>query len=81
LATSASHLIQRVRCSDAGHTVSQRFEGKPSHARFCRFIAKHFYAPVGSGVKTAAQSAEIVARLFPNDRIIEVMSYIERRMA
>jgi len=59
----------------------KRLEGRPSHARFCRFIAKHFYGPVGSGVKTDAQSAEIVARLFPNDRIIEVMSYIERRMA
>ena len=32
-------------------------------------------------MKTDAQSAELVARLFPNDRIIEVMSYIERRMA
>lgn len=49
--------------------------------KFCRFIAKQFYAPVGSGVKTDAESAELVARLFPNDRIIEVMSYIERRMA
>ena len=58
-----------------------RLQDNPQNQRFCRFIAKHFYAPVGSGVKTEAQSAEIVARLFPNDRIIEVMSYIERRMA
>ena len=58
-----------------------RLLDNPGNQRFCRFIAKHFYAPVGSGVKTDAQSAEIVARLFPNDRIFEVMSYIERRMA
>ncbi len=58
-----------------------RLQDNPGAQRFCRFIAKHFYAPVGSGVKTDAESAELVARLFPNDRIIEVMSYIERRMA
>jgi len=49
--------------------------------KFCRFVAQKFYSPVGSGVKTEAESAAVVARLFPNDRIIEVMSYIERRMA
>jgi rubrerythrin len=58
-----------------------RLQNNPSAQRFCRFIANMFYAPVGSGVKTDAESAELVARLFPNDRIIEVMSYIERRMA
>jgi rubrerythrin len=58
-----------------------RLEGNPGAQKFCRFIAKHFYGPVGSGLKTDAESAELVARLFPNDRIIEVMSYIERRMA
>ena len=58
-----------------------RLQDNPRNQRFCRFIAKHFYAPVGSGVKTDAESAELVARLFPNERIFEVMSYIERRMA
>jgi hypothetical protein len=58
-----------------------RLTNDRSAQRFCRFIANQFYAPVGSGVKTDAESAELVARLFPNDRIIEVMSYIERRMA
>jgi len=58
-----------------------RLTDNPGAQRFCRFIANKFYAPVGSGVKTEAESAEIVARLFPNDRIVEVMSYIERRMA
>jgi rubrerythrin len=58
-----------------------RLQDNPANQRFCRFIAKHFYAPVGSGVKTDTESAELVAKLFPNDRIFEVMSYIERRMA
>jgi rubrerythrin len=58
-----------------------RLKDNPGGQRLCRFIARHFYAPVGSGVKTEAEAAELVARLFPNERIIEVMSYIERRMA
>jgi rubrerythrin len=49
--------------------------------RFCRFIAQKFYAPVGSGVKTEAEAAALVARLFPGKRIYDVMTYIERRMA
>jgi rubrerythrin len=49
--------------------------------RFCRFIAKHFYSPVGSGVKSEGEAAALVARLFPGKRIFDVMSYIERRMA
>ena len=49
--------------------------------KFCRYIVRKFYAPVGSGVKTDGAAAELVARLFPGDRIFEVMSYIEKRMA
>jgi hypothetical protein len=32
-------------------------------------------------VKSDTEAAQQVARLFPNDRVFEVMSYIERRMA
>jgi hypothetical protein len=46
-----------------------------------RWIAKTFYAPVGGGVKTDEEGARQVARLFPNDRIFEVMGYIEKKMA
>ena len=53
----------------------------PRVARFCRAIVQRFYAPVGSGVKDEAESARLVARLFPGQRIFEVMRYIERRMA
>ncbi|HSD90743.1 MAG TPA: ferritin-like domain-containing protein [Kofleriaceae bacterium] len=59
----------------------ERLQDNKANQRFCRFIAKHFYAPVGSGVKTDAESAEQVARMFPKNRVFEVMSYIERRMA
>jgi hypothetical protein len=59
----------------------RKLEGKGWAQRFTRWIAKHFYAPVGNGVKTDAEGARLVAQLFPGDRIFEVMSYIEKRMA
>jgi rubrerythrin len=49
--------------------------------RLTRWVATQFFAPVGSGVKTDEQSARMVAQLFPGDRIIEVMRYVEKRMA
>lgn len=58
-----------------------RLENNKKNQRFCRYIAQKFYAPVGSGVKDDNQAAMLVARLFPGERIFEVMSYIERRMA
>lgn len=58
-----------------------RLADNPKNQRFCRFIAQKFYSPVGSGVKSEAESAALVARLFPGKRIYDVMSYIERRMA
>jgi rubrerythrin len=82
-----AELFRRIAKQERRHfayyfnQARDRLEGNPANQRFCRFIAKHFYAPVGSGVKSEAESAEQVARLFPNDRVFEVMSYIERRMA
>lgn len=58
-----------------------KLDGRPRSQRFVRWIAKRFYAPVGGGVKTDEEGARLVAQLFPGDRIFEVMSYIEKRMA
>ena len=58
-----------------------KLEGKRFAQKFIRGIARRFYAPVGNGVKTDAEGAQLVAQLFPGDRIFEVMSYIEKRMA
>jgi hypothetical protein len=59
----------------------RRLEGQRFAQRLTRWIANKFYAPVGGGVKTDAQGARLVAQLFPGDRILEVMGYIEKRMA
>ena len=58
-----------------------RLQDRPKTQRFVRLIAKHFYAPVGNGVKTDAEGAQLVAKLFPKERIFEVMGYIEKKMA
>ena len=58
----------------------ERLADNKKNQKFCRYIAQKFYAPVGSGVKNPRQAAELVANLFPGQRIFEVMGYIERRM-
>jgi len=59
----------------------RRLEGRPNTQKFVRLIANQFYAPVGGGVKTDEEGARLVAKLFPQERIFEVMSYIEKKMA
>jgi rubrerythrin len=61
--------------------AKKKLEGQRGAQKFVRWIAMKFYAPVGGGVKTDAEGAQLVAKLFPKDRIFEVMGYIERKMA
>ena len=61
--------------------AKKKLEGRSGTQRFVRWIANKFYAPVGGGVKTDAEGAQLVAQLFPKDRIFEVMGYIEKKMA
>lgn len=61
--------------------AKKKLEGQSWAQKFTRWIAKKFYAPVGGGVKTDEEGARLVAQLFPGDKIFEVMSYIEKRMA
>jgi len=58
-----------------------RLSNSKANQRFCKFIAQRFYTPVGSGIKTEVEIAAQLGRCFPGDRMFEVMSYIERRMA
>ena len=61
--------------------AKKRLDGRPGTQKFVRFMANQFYAPAGGGVKTDEEGARLVAQLFPQDRIFEVMSYIEKKMA
>ena len=61
--------------------AKKKLDGRIGTQRFVRWVANKFYAPVGGGVKTDEEGAAIVAKLFPKDRIFEVMGYIEKKMA
>ena len=61
--------------------AKKKLEGQRGAQILVRWIAKNFYAPVGGGVKTDAEGARLVAQLFPGERIYEVMSYIQKKMA
>ena len=63
------------------NNAREKLEGQPFAQKFVRAIARGFYAPVGGGVKTDEEAARCVAGLFPQEKIFEVMSYIEKRMA
>jgi rubrerythrin len=92
LATNTSNpvlaeLCRRIAKQERRHfayyfgQARKKLDGHGWAQRFVRWIAKRFYAPVGGGVKTDQEGARLVAQLFPGDKIFEVMSYIEKRMA
>ncbi len=82
-----AELCRRIAKQERRHfayyfgNAKKRLEGRPGTQKFVRWIARQFYAPVGGGVKTDAEGAQLVAALFPQERIFEVMSYIEKKMA
>jgi rubrerythrin len=82
-----AELFRRIAKQERRHfayyfgQARDRLMDNKANQRFCRFIAQRFYSPVGSGVKTETEIAQQFARMFPKERIFEVMSYIERRMA
>jgi rubrerythrin len=63
------------------NNAREKLDGHPIIQKVVRKIAVAFYAPVGGGVKTDEEAARCVASLFPGEKIFEVMSYIEKRMA
>lgn len=49
--------------------------------RFTRFIVSRFFSLVGSGVKTPAQMAYMLDRLFPGPMLADMTSYVDGRLA
>lgn len=58
----------------------ERLDGQPLAQRVVRKVFELNWTPVGSGVKSPQQVAELIARLFPGRRIYEVFGTIDRRM-
>jgi hypothetical protein len=49
--------------------------------RFTRFIVRKFFSLVGSGVKTPAQMATILDKLFPGPLLRDMTSYVDRKIS
>jgi rubrerythrin len=49
--------------------------------RFTRFIVKKFFSLVGSGVKTPAQMAYMLDRLFPGPLLRDMTSYVDHKVS
>ena len=82
-----AELCKRIAKQERRHfayyfnNAREKLEGAPFAQKFCKAIARAFYAPVGGGVKSDIEAARCVAGLFPGDKIFEVMGYIEKRLA
>lgn len=61
--------------------AKERLEGQPVAQTLVRTIFDRNWNPVGSGVKSPAEHAEMIARIFPGQRIVEVLAHIDERMA
>jgi hypothetical protein len=59
----------------------ERLTNEPVAQRVVRAVFEYNWTPVGSGVKTQLEIAEQVARMFPGERVFEVLGGIDRRMS
>jgi rubrerythrin len=58
----------------------ERLTGQRFAQKAVRKVFELLWTPVGSGVKTPAQVAGLIARLFPGQRIYDVFGHIDHRM-
>lgn len=83
LAELARRIGKQERRHFAWYYESARelLEGDRIAQRVTRLIFERNWTPVGSGVKSPAQIAEQFARMFPGQRIYQVLGTIDRRMS
>ena len=60
--------------------AAERLEGHRFQQRFVRFLFEKFWTPVGGGVKSEKQIAEMVAGLFPGDELETVMANFDAKL-
>jgi hypothetical protein len=82
-----AELCRRVGKQERRHfawyyeAARELLDGDRIAQRVVRLIFEKNWTPVGSGVKSPAQSAEQVARLFPGQRLYRVFGTIDKRMS
>ena len=58
----------------------ERLEQSRFSQRFVRFVFDRFWTPVGGGVKSEAQIAEMVSDLLPGDDLMATMANVDARL-
>jgi hypothetical protein len=59
----------------------ERLEGQPLAQKLTRIIFDRNWNPVGSGVKSPAEHAAMISRIFPGQSIFDVLGHIDQRLA
>lgn len=59
----------------------ERLDGQPVAQKVVRTILERSWNPAGSGVKSPAEQAAFIERLFPGPRTVEVFTQCDERMA
>ncbi|MBP8806665.1 MAG: hypothetical protein KBG48_23355 [Kofleriaceae bacterium] len=79
-------LARRINKQERRHfayyftAARERLDGQPVAQRLVRTIFDRNWNPVGSGVKSPAEHAEMIARIFPGQELFAVMDHIDERM-
>ncbi len=59
----------------------ERLQDQPVAQKLVRLIFDRNWNPVGSGVKSPTEHAEMISRIFPNQVLFDVLGDIDRRMS
>jgi rubrerythrin len=82
-----AELCRRIAKQERRHfawyyeAARELLEGDRFAQRMVRFVFERNWTPVGSGVKSPAQSAALIAKLFPGQRLYQVFATVDRRMS
>lgn len=82
-----AELARRIAKQERRHfafyhaSARERLSGDPFAQRFVRFVLDRNWNPLGSGVKTPAEHAAMVANILPGPRLMDVLARIDAKMA
>ena len=81
-----AELCRRIAKQERRHfawyyeAAREQLDGNRIAQRVVRLIFERNWTPVGSGVKSPAQMAALIAKLFPGQRLYQVFGTVDRRM-
>lgn len=72
---------ERVHFSWYFNNAKKRLEGSESTQRFVRFMLRHFWTPVGVGIKRPAEAARLFNELFPDEHGRQLAKTVDEKFA